>query len=841
MHLLCHKPARTGRCPDLMVKFSSLFPATAFLLLLLIVHCFTADMAGAVPAIDSVTPAAPLNEAQTGVLIDGSGFSATPTVYLTKVNDWSNPDVQVAQVITNSSDTQIEITVATCDLTYSGVAPWIAYLWVVDSTGTPNATGFTVQLGSVKDNSPPSVSAFQDGQSSPQIFPPGGYLSSGLDEAYPILQPVFTVQSKFYESVGNGPVDCYWSYDDGATWIYFISTNPMSTGAVYCINNNATAPNGPAAIKMRACSPCGGCADTVTKSKFVDAAGPDSGASFTATPTADDCNLEWAATTDSGIGMHATSPYEVRRDTGTPTADPPNTCSGTLIYQGTGTSKLDTAATPTNTYYFKLCYKDNFGNVSSYSGNPIECTIPGISLKDGAAVSNSFVKGSSTNALVDTFTLKTNATASAVNSLTVTGTNTANISTVKLYRDDGSAPNLYDAGDTLLAQATFSGDTAVFADLNVPVSATELQYLVTYDLVASPTNGQTLTGRVTWMTGQHSFTLADFTGATLGIDTSVPITSDNTPAGWRNAEITITLTPNDSSVDIATGIYGCLGTGCTPALLGGKTMTTNCGAGNTCFYDVRYYSIDRVGNQEAIKTAVNKAMVDRLAPTDGSLTAVDNSNPLILNWPGISDNGSGINFYTLVRTDGATPPANCASGTYIYQGSNTSFSDSSISSGQQYAYRLCASDAAGNVNSGYVATATAGEPCTNTIGCGDCHGPAVGGPPPIQGGSKLTPPGGHTFHPFISVGCGECHINGGTPEHVDGIVTSNPLSGYWGGDRPWPTGGGAMGCGGPGNPVGGTPSGGMMGCHATGTARYPMLTPEWTCIWDDMGTCLPPP
>jgi hypothetical protein len=272
-------------------------------------------------------------------------------------------------------------------------------------------------------------------------------------------------------------------------------------------------------------------------------------------------------------------------------------------------------------------------------------------------------------------------------------------------------------------------------------------------------------------------------------------------------------------------------------------MTTNCGAGNTCQYAIRYYSVDRAGNVEQVKTDAYLAMVDRKAPDGGALSGFGGANPIVLNWPGITDNGgSGINWYKLQRTNGPTPPASCSAGTNIYQGTENSTADSGVSSGQEYSYRLCAYDAVGNVNSGYVATATAGEPCTSTIGCGDCHGPAVGGPPPLQGGSKLASPGGHPFHPFVNVGCGECHKNGGTPQHVDGIVTINPLSGYMGSDRPWPTGG-PMGltCGGPWNPVGGSPGGGVRGCHAMGTARYPMLTPEWTCIWDDFGFCFPPP
>lgn len=110
--------------------------------------------------------------------------------------------------------------------------------------------------------------------------------------------------------------------------------------------------------------------------------------------------------------------------------------------------------------------------------------------------------------------------------------------------------------------------------------------------------------------------------------------------------------------------------------------------------------------------ACNTISLDSVAPTNGTLIATQLAgNQVKLDWSGFSDAGSGIDSYKLVR--GTTLPKNCSgvaiatlasdalsytdTGSYPYAGSNAI----------TYFYRLCAVDAAGNMNSGAIASAMA--------------------------------------------------------------------------------------------------------------------------------------
>ncbi len=100
--------------------------------------------------------------------------------------------------------------------------------------------------------------------------------------------------------------------------------------------------------------------------------------------------------------------------------------------------------------------------------------------------------------------------------------------------------------------------------------------------------------------------------------------------------------------------------------------------------------------------------VDSTPPTDGTLTAVPGNTQISLSWTAASDTESGLdatNPYKLVRAIGATPPADCT-GAALYQGTALTFTDTGLTNGQQYSYRVCAYDAMGNVSAGATASAT---------------------------------------------------------------------------------------------------------------------------------------
>ena len=124
---------------------------------------------------------------------------------------------------------------------------------------------------------------------------------------------------------------------------------------------------------------------------------------------------------------------------------------------------------------------------------------------------------------MDAFTLSTNSagTTDTVTALTVTFTGTAvadvAASGVKIYEDDGTTANEWDASDTLIGTASFSGTTASFSGLNISVNNTATQHLVTYDLAAGATDTNTLQGAITLATVSNQLVNNDTTDATLTV------------------------------------------------------------------------------------------------------------------------------------------------------------------------------------------------------------------------------------------------------------------------------------------------------------------------------------
>jgi hypothetical protein len=213
-------------------------------------------------------------------------------------------------------------------------------------------------------------------------------------------------------------------------------------------------------------------------------------------------------------------------------------------------------------------------------------------------------------------------------------------------------------------------------------------------------------------------------------DAAAPTTSDNqTSSNWQATEKTVTLTPDDSTgsgVTNATGIYGCFGTSCTPSVLGSNSMTTNCGSGNACTYDVRYYSVDNVGNTESTKTSSYQARVDRAAPaapTGFSAADAGTGGQCNMSWNGdASDTGSGLNTTAAFKVYWATGSAPaCGAGTLgCTQGSSsTSCNITGLENGALHYFRLCVYDNVNTETSDGTATCTPTAPAdTITIGQG---------------------------------------------------------------------------------------------------------------------------
>lgn len=162
-----------------------------------------------------------------------------------------------------------------------------------------------------------------------------------------------------------------------------------------------------------------------------------------------------------------------------------------------------------------------------------------ITVGDGTSPADKYVKASATNRAVSAFTLSTSSGTDTVTQVTITGTNTGNIAAngAKLWLDNGSIPNEWDAADTQIGTGvSFAGATATITGLGISVNTTPVQYHITYDISATPTNGATLTGYVSGVTATNSITNNDNTDATLTIDSLAPDTA-------------ITLNPTNPSND----------------------------------------------------------------------------------------------------------------------------------------------------------------------------------------------------------------------------------------------------------------------------------------------------
>jgi len=112
---------------------------------------------------------------------------------------------------------------------------------------------------------------------------------------------------------------------------------------------------------------------------------------------------------------------------------------------------------------------------------------------------------------------------------------------------------------------------------------------------------------------------------------------------------------------------------------------------------------DRWGNESApVSTSVT---YDPVAPSGGSLYATAGVQRVLLSWSGITDAISGVTGYTLSFAVGIKAPA-CGLGTVVYSGPAGSFLHEGLQSGVALSYRLCATDAAGNVSTGLTRTVT---------------------------------------------------------------------------------------------------------------------------------------
>ena len=128
--------------------------------------------------------------------------------------------------------------------------------------------------------------------------------------------------------------------------------------------------------------------------------------------------------------------------------------------------------------------------------------------------------------------------------------------------------------------------------------------------------------------------------STIILDTTVPATTISGVDGlWHNSSVTITLNPSDTGSGIDKIYYSTDGTSPTLIYTAPFTLT------NEGTYTIKYYSLDKAGNAEAIKTCANQVKIDTTAPSgsvqvnNGAQGIDSTSVTLTLN---ATDSGSGL-------------------------------------------------------------------------------------------------------------------------------------------------------------------------------------------------------
>jgi hypothetical protein len=120
---------------------------------------------------------------------------------------------------------------------------------------------------------------------------------------------------------------------------------------------------------------------------------------------------------------------------------------------------------------------------------------------------------------------------------------------------------------------------------------------------------------------------------------------------------------------------------------------------------VRVFLRDGRGNTSTAAVAPQDSIIfDNAPPAGGALTVKPGIASLQLSWTAATDALSGVARYRVMAA--SAPPANCTTGSPVYEGPALSFTHTGLPNGTAVAYRVCAVDGAGNVATGVTATGT---------------------------------------------------------------------------------------------------------------------------------------
>jgi len=193
---------------------------------------------------------------------------------------------------------------------------------------------------------------------------------------------------------------------------------------------------------------------------------------------------------------------------------------------------------------------------------------PTLTIGGGTNPPNHGAARSDTNQTINAFTMQMNlSNTGTVSSLTITGdTNftSTNIPTngVKVWRDTGTVPGQWDAGDTLISTASTAiaaNATTVTISPSQSVTNVSQNFIVTVDIAAAATIGNTFTATVSGAVGTGIGTPvdSDTTGAIITVVTPALAVGDGTNPNNANAQQNST---NNALNSFTLGMNGGTGT-----------------------------------------------------------------------------------------------------------------------------------------------------------------------------------------------------------------------------------------------------------------------------------------
>lgn len=398
----------------------------------------------------------------------------------------------------------------------------------------------------------------------------------------------------------------------------------------------------------------------------IDTTAPGTAASFTATAGDTTILLSWTNPGDADLAG-----IKILRKTG---SYPASNSDGTVVFNGSGTSFVDTGLTNATQYYYGAYAFDTAGNfavTAQATATPSAGAVNAPTFSPGAA----------------TFNAGQNVTIS-----TTTG------GTIICYTTNGTNPSCN-------ATPTCTAGTQYAAAVAIPATAT----LKALACNAGNTSGIT--------TGNYT------------IDTTAPVISAVAPASASTAnstQVSYTLSENCATASVTWTQTGGTSDGSSPHVqaLSGSELTSGTHTGITLvnnptlvqnsIYSIAFNCSDAAGNSAATVTST-AVTFDSLPPGNVTgLTAIKGDAKVTLVWtnPGDSD-FAGVK---ILRKTGSYP-VNNTDGTVIYNSTGTNVADTGLANGTQYYYKAFAYDTAGSFASGTTATATPSAPC----GGGSCR------------------------------------------------------------------------------------------------------------------------